>query len=209
MDDFDPDAPLDTKAQYDAYVQWCSVEFERTLEAVEDVDRVPHAVTARAARLLFPAACAPIALDDDCDVSREQHLENLARLWTVAYKTEREHDDVGVRDWLMARGVVDCYEASGGLANNLLDAAKCAIGSIILTAAHPLVDLGNVHAPDGWALVLYGYDRLRAIYEEKSAEEVGPWDFAVVPNQGFIDKMNWQKLNNAATQMGAPPLSPN
>jgi hypothetical protein len=57
--------------------------------------------------------------------------------------------------------------------------------------------------------VLYGYDRLVEITEQQGEEVLGPWDFTVMPDQSVIDRMHWQKVNNAAAQMGAPPFSPN
>jgi hypothetical protein len=209
MTDFDPDAPLTDKASYDAYVNWCADQFVEAMHGVDRIEAVPHGRTYRAATLLLVRAVAPLGLDDECDTDREQHLKNLARLSEVARDTERNKPHVGLRDWIVARGVVDCFRATGRFAGNNLDAAKCALASIILTEAHPLYDLGEVHAPDAWALVLYGYDRLVEITEQAGEDVLGPWDFTVMPDQAIIDRMHWQKVNNAAAQMGAPPFSPN
>lgn len=209
MTDFDPDAPLDDKASYDAYVNWCADQFVDCIHGVDRLDAVPHGRTYRAATLLLVRAVAPIGLDDDCDKDREQHLENLAKGARLARDTERGLPHVSIKDWLIGRSVLDCYAPTGRFAGNNLDAAKCALASIILTEAHPLVDLAEVHAPDAWALVLYGYDRLVEITEAESQEALGPWDFTVMPNSAVIDRMHWQKVNNAAAQMGAPPFSPN
>lgn len=203
---FDPNAPLDDKAAHDAYVRWCAEQLSGLVEMIETRGDATHAATVGAAGWLWVASVAPMHLDQDCDRDREQHLTHLARMFTVARKTERAAEDVGLRDWLVARAVLDCYEGSSTWGDNLLDAARCAASSLILTEVHPLKDLGMVAAPDAWTLALRGYELLGDIDSE---EPLGPYDFAVLPNQAFIDKMNWQKVNNTARQLGVPPFSPN
>jgi hypothetical protein len=196
FDDFNPEPEPESQEQYDDYVRWCAVQVNRV--AVNDETPRTHRTAFRAAAWLYVVSTAQIHLDEDVTESRDTYLKNLGGLSRLARRVERQRPDVGLRDLVVSRSVLDCWTPSGQFADRLLGAAKCAISALILKEVHPLEDLWDVDAPDTWSLILMGAAALVEINE-----------YDGVPNASVIDKMNWQKANNFSRQVGAPPMNPN
>lgn len=205
-DDFDPDADLDTQEQYDAYVRWCGDQFQRIVE--DDSTLQTYRTAIRAAAWLLVVAQAQIHLHDDIEDGRDMLLSQLSKSSQMARCYERQHGHVGLRDLIVGRSVLDCWEPSGQFAMNLLDAARHALSALILYEVQPLNDIFDELAPDMWSLILMGAESLTSISEYDGVIDYD--DYAVVPNQRVIAKMNWQKVNAIVSSLpGAPPISPN
>lgn len=213
MTDFDPDSfnpepEAESQEQADHYVRWCAHHFNR-VTGDEETPRT-YRTGKRAASWLLVVATAQLHLHDDVDIYRDVYMRNLSGHVTLARRIERQRPDVGLRDLIVGRSVLDCWLPEGRFSVNLLDAAKCAISALVAIEVHPLVDLWDVDAPDIWALIMYGGIELSNIAEEAGDEQIEYDDYAVKPHIGVIDKMNWQKVNNIASSIpGTPPLSAN
>jgi hypothetical protein len=207
--DFDPSIDPETQDQADAYVRWCAENFDRLVSNDETLRT--YRTGFRCAAWLLVVSVAQLHLHDDVDQYREIMMKNLAGHMKVARRTERQDPELGVRDLIICRSVLDCWTPQGDFAMNLLDAAKCACAALILQYVHPLEDLWDVDAPDVWSLILMGGQKLGDINDEmrERGVEISYDDYAVVPNVSVIDKMNWQKVNQIARHLGGPPMSAN
>lgn len=204
-DDFDPNHDPSTQDEYNAYIRWCAVQFNRVV-GDGDTPRT-HRTAFRTAAWLYVVSTAQLHLDDVIEDNRETYMRNLAGSATLARRIEREDPDVGLRDLMVSRSVLDCWLPEGQFSSNLLDAAKCAVSALTLKEVHLLEDLWDVDAPDTWSLILMGAQSLAAINEHE--HELSFADYSVLPNASVIDKMNWQKANKVAGLLGGPPISPN
>jgi hypothetical protein len=209
MTDFDPGAEPETQEDADNYVRWCAENFNRVVSS-DDTLRT-YRTGFRCAAWLLVVSVAQLHLHDDVDQHREIMMNNLAGHMKVARRAERQDETLGVRDLIVSRSVLDCWTPEGEYAMNLLDAAKCACAALILQYVHPLEDLWDVDAPDVWSLILMGGQKLGDINDAVKERDYGLSydDYAVVPNTGIIDKMNWQKVNLITRQLGGPPMSAN
>lgn len=202
---FHPEPEPKSQEEYDAYIRWCAMQFNRVVG--EDETPRTHRTAFRAASWLYVVSTAQLHLHDDVTEGRETYLKNLSGSSTLARRVERQRPDVGIKDLVVARSVLDCWLPYGQFSGNLLDAAKCSVSALILKEVHPLQDLWDVDAADTWSLILMGAQKLIEINEHEDILSYD--DYAVTPNSAVIDKMNWQKANNFAQQMGGPPMSAN
>lgn len=204
MTPFDPNDPLDSQEQADAYINWCAENFLR----LHASGRYTYRTGIRAAAWLHVVAVAQLHLDDDVTDDRETLLRQLTVHQNVARLIERQQEKLPIERLLVVRSTFDCWEPVGRYAAHLLNTARCALMAIIIIDLHPLIDLWEVQAPDVWALLDAGAVWLSQINEHASSLEYD--DYAVRPNDDVIAKMTWQQVNNLVRHAGLQaPLSPN
>lgn len=203
MTDFDPDAPLDTQEQADAYINWCAESFMALSQATPRTFRT----AIRCAHWLLVVSMAQLHLVEEHEDDREAMLEQLAYYSQLARDLERQRERYAVERLIVLRSSLDCWEAVGSWAGFMLAAARCAISALMLIELHPLIDLWELECPDVWALLISGRDFLAEI----NAEDTEPTfeDFSIRPAEMAIAKFTWQKVNNLTRHWGVPPLSPN
>lgn len=201
---FDPDDPLLTKADHDAYVRWCAEQLVAVADESPDVTPHIYGTAMKAAAWLWVVAQAQMHLDDDVEDQREQHQQNLGGLFTRAREVERAKGDVRFKNLLGARIALDCFQPVGRYGGTLLEAAKLAIEALVLVFVYPPIDKWDLPAPASWALVLCG-----AVLLEEITEPLSFSDYSVRPSPGMIGKITWDAANRASFAAGAHFPSPN
>jgi hypothetical protein len=160
----------------------------------------------RCSAWLLVVACAQLHLDDDIEVNREPLLEQLGMYSKLARAIERQRQHFTVERLIVLRSSLDCWEAVGYWAENLLRAARCAVAALMLFELHPLIDLYELECADVWALLDAAAAELADI---NSAVDLGFQDYAVQPAEMVTAKFTWQRANNLVRHVGGGPLSPN
>ena len=196
MADFDPNHELDTQEQADAYLVWCAENFLR----LSNSPARSYRTGIRCAHWLFILATAQMHLDDLHTSNREALLEQLSQYQLLGRALERQRQRFPIEQLIVLRASLDCWEPTGRCAANLLDAAKMAVAAMILTEAHPLIDLWDLHAPDVWALLGKGRILLAMINDLPGELEFE--DFAVRPGESVTAKFTWQKLHHMVRHAG-------
>lgn len=204
MTDFDPDAPINSQEEADAYVTFC-IDQVVTLCNNDETPRT-YRLGARAAAALWVSAVAPLQLKLGIE-NYEDHLTNLAKLSSRARCVERSHDHVRLADLHTARGVIECFKAVGAHAQALIDATKCAITALVVANSTILKASADRDAPDVWALVLMGLGAVRGIPGGITYAE-----FVVDIDHDAVMRMQTQRVNDALEQQmggGQPFFNPN
>lgn len=196
MQDFDPNDPLDTQEQADAYVNWCAEQFVR----VHGGEKRTYRVAWRASAWLLVVSCAQLHLHDEHEENRDALLEQLSKYQSLARAFERQSQRLPTEQLVLMRGSLDCWEPVGCFAGALLGAARCAIAARVLMDLYPLADLWEVRCDDVWALLDVGHAYLAAINQSYSELEFE--DLAIRPNEETIAKYTWQRANNITRKAG-------
>ena len=202
MTDFDPNTEPETQEQADAYIGWCSENFMRLSQG----ERRTYRTSVRCAHWLLVVSCAMFHLDDDTEDDREALLEQLGMYSKLARALERQQIKLPIERLITLRSSLDCWEAIGVYASNLLDAAKMATSALMLVDLHPLVDLWELDAPDVWTLLADGASELAVINGTLDLEYA---DYAIRRHENVVGKFTWQRINNISRSIGARPPSPN
>lgn len=199
--DFDPNDALDTQEQADRYLNWCAENFMRLWNGAKR----DYRTASRAAHWLFVIAVAQLHVAEDAD-DHDSLLDQLVKYQQLARALERQSEHFNLERLIATRASLDCWETVGQWAGNLLLAARCAVSSLILIEAHPLIDLWEVEAHDVWGSLDVGCNALTAV---NLASELTFEDFAVRRDDDITAKFTWQKANNIVRHVGMGPLSAN
>lgn len=207
MADFNPDRRLESKADHDAYVQWCARELvEVADEGSQGTPRV-FATAMLAASWLWVVAQAQLHLDEGITEQREKHQLILASLFTRAREVERAKGDINFGHLLSARVALDCLMPTGRYAASLLEAAKVAVDALQLIFIYPPVDKWDMACPGAWALILCGTVLLEEINQHD--EPLTYADYSVAFSPTMVKRIAWDAASRAAQHVGASPPSPN
>jgi hypothetical protein len=204
---FDPDAPLDSQDQADAYVRWCAFELLKAADEGPEATPRTYASAMRAAAWLWVIAQARMRLADEIEDDREGHERNLAGLFRRARECERGKGDVEFNMLSGARVALDCFESAGRFGETLLTTAKVAVEALQLVFMYPPIDKWETSAPGPWSLILCGAVLLEEI--NTAAETLTVADYAVRPSPGMVGKIAWDAAHRTAQRVGAEPPSPN
>lgn len=198
MTDFDPNHDPETEAEANAYINWCAQSFNHMV-----TDETPEtwATARQAAGWLWVWAQALQHLDSGVE-DHEAMLRNMATLNSYARQFERRSQFLTLNHIRVARSMLDAWEPVGEYARPLLAACKCATSALLLCIAHPLEELSDMEAPDGWALVLMGGGYLEPITRDE--RELTPEHFAIRPSEDVVNKMQDQRVRNMADRFAGP-----
>lgn len=194
MTDFDPNDDLDTQDQADAYINWSAENFMRLSQGPKRTYRT----AVRCAAWLFVVASAQLHLDDEVE-NKEALLEQLSMYQAIGRTIERQRQHFTIERLIVLRSSLDCWDATGGWAGNLLAAAKCAVAAMILIELHPLVDLWELECPDVWAQLEAGAAYLANIND---CEDLSFSDFAIKPDENVTSRFTWQRAEGIVRRAG-------
>jgi len=195
---FDPEDPLDSQDQADAYLNWCADQYARI--SVDEPRTFGKAIQGSAWLLVVSTAQLHLAdeLEPEFEPRRDELLDQLAQYQGLARAIERRHTNVPVERYIILRMSLDCWKPIGDWAEHLLTAARCAVNARVLSAMYPLVDFAGIECPDVWALLDAGADKLGEVETEGLTFD----DFAIAPDSGTIAKWTWQRANNVVRRSG-------